>query len=245
MKTSRKLAVVLICVGFFPMMVPAEFRLWTDTKNKVIEAEFVRMSFDAVVLRTANGKELKVSLDSLSEKDREYAMLQCPPKIKITVKDHEDSEIVGGGGGGRRGGGGVVSRISAITADVELIKANKERYGLELKMDLVFIGKTGALDRYTIVGRFSSAFSFTDENKGQYFKSFGPVDIESSSGPSGSRTEYENYLLVVRDRTDQIIAVKAGRAEFEKNAAVLADAESGATYDREFRLISDADSDAE
>jgi hypothetical protein len=244
MRSIRSEFIFMLFVGILPVVASAEFRPWTDLKNNSIEAEFVRMSGETVVLCKQDGRTLKVPLDSLCEVDREYAMLHSPPKMKIIVTDHEDSEV-SSSGGGPRGRGGAVSRVTAITADVELIKSNAECYELELKLDLIFVGKTGSLDRHKIVGRFSSAFTFTADNKGAYADSFGPVDITSGGGPEASSVKYENYLLVVRDRTDQIIAVKAGRADFEKNAAVLVDSKNGAIFDRDFRLISEADASAE
>ncbi len=55
--------------------VVAEMRIWTDEAGKTIEAEHVRTMDAKVMLKLVDGSEIKVSLDTLIEKDR-----RCFPK---------------------------------------------------------------------------------------------------------------------------------------------------------------------
>lgn len=234
MKPIRNTMVMLVCVGFLPGLVQAEFRPWTDSKGNSVEAEYVRMTDDTVVLRKRDGSELKVPLDSLSEEDCQYAMLRNPPKIEIKVDDDMDSETVGYLGGPRSDSS---VRIASVSADVTLRKKSTGRYDAELTVEVLLIGKTAQLDRYTVLERSDSAFCFTEQNKGLYTFACGPADIRNVRGNRNTGVEYEGFLVVVRDSLDAVVAVKGSRIEFEKNVEALLKAGKGALFDKDFKLV--------
>ena len=61
----------------------ADSRMWTDSKGRKVEAEYVMMSRDAAkvtLLKKKDGKELEVPLEVLSEADQRHA-LECREKV--------------------------------------------------------------------------------------------------------------------------------------------------------------------
>ncbi len=63
---------VMRCLVVFLLWESATAREWTNSEGRTIEAEFVEIEGDKVVLEM-NGKTYKVALDSLTEDDREFA----------------------------------------------------------------------------------------------------------------------------------------------------------------------------
>jgi hypothetical protein len=224
---------VVACLGFQQGSL-AEFRPWSDVRGNAIEAEYVRTAGETVVLRKRDGSEIKVPLSSLSEEDRSYAMLQNPPGIEIKVDDRVDREILGY----TRGGGGSGKReLQSIMVEVSLRKTSSEKYDPELVMELFLIGRTKQLNRYVIVEKAESTFSFSDKNKGLHTYSCGPVDIRSMAGNRRAGSEYDGYLAVVRDRRKEIVATKASRLEYIKNADIILGASKGGLFDEDFNLV--------
>lgn len=64
------------------VIAPAQQRTWTDSQNRTLEATLVRSEDDSVVLRLANGKEVKFPLAKLSETDRKFAAGQAQSTAK-------------------------------------------------------------------------------------------------------------------------------------------------------------------
>ena len=69
----------------------AEMRIWTSIKGDTIEAEYVQMfGGNKVVLKTSEGKILKIPVDGLCAKDGEYLASVVLPKIDIKVDVDKD-----------------------------------------------------------------------------------------------------------------------------------------------------------
>jgi len=219
-----------ICAGLLAATAQAEFRAWSDVNGNTVEAEYIRMAVDTVVLRKRDGKEVRVPLNTLSEGDRQYAMLLNPPRIDIVVKDDVDSSML-------RARRNSEARMEAVNVDVQIRKASSEAYDAELSLDVILIGKTLPLSRYEVLEHSRSKFAFSNENKGLHECRCGPVDIRNIKGGRNQGSEYEGYLVVVRDSRNQVIAVKGSRLEFEKNAGALLDADKGDAFDEDFHAI--------
>lgn len=222
------------CIGFQPV-VQAEFRPWSDTKGNAIEAEYIRLAGDTVLLSKRDGSEIKVSLSSLSDEDRIYVMRLNPPRIDVAVDDQVDRETLRYTGG--RSNSGRIQMESIVT-EVTLRKITPEAYEPELSMEILLIGRMEQLDRYVIVEKAASTFRFTDENRGIHTYTCGPLDLRNASGNIRGGTEYEGWLMVVRDSRDEIIVLKSSRLEYEKNAEILLKAQKGGVFDDDFNFIS-------
>jgi len=143
----------------------AELRVWKDSSGKTIEAEHVRTLDDKVILKLEDGSEIRVSLDTLSERDRRYAILQKPPRIEITVSAKVDRENKGYS---RNIGGGFQVQSETVQATVNIRKSSPSPYEAPLKSELYLIGKTERDDQYRILEKSSSKFRFTTENDNEH-----------------------------------------------------------------------------
>jgi hypothetical protein len=81
MKTFVKIAAAVL----FATCVRAEMRTWTSLPGKTVEAEYVRIQFDDVILKSSDGKEIQVPLTSFSGEDKEYIELENPPNLSVDI----------------------------------------------------------------------------------------------------------------------------------------------------------------
>ncbi|MCF7817012.1 MAG: hypothetical protein K9M54_03930 [Kiritimatiellales bacterium] len=213
----------------------SEYRMWTDVGGKQLEAEFVRVVDEKVVLLKRDGSELKVSLDSLNTKDRKYAVLQAPPRIEIKVSTDtdRDNKALGDGYYGR----GFQIQKEAVQLEVTLAKTSPAPYEAPLVSEVYLIGQSGERDGYVILERTQSKFRFTTENKNQYTYSSGRAKLQQLEAGKQIGVEYKGYLAMVKDRTGQMLAMKCSKLEFEKYAKVILAAQRGDLFDEEFNPV--------
>ena len=92
MKIKQSILISAVLVLGLNYSATAEMRIWTDQNGKTIEAEHIRTMDDKVILKMADEVEIKVSLDTLTEKDRKYAILMAPPRVEINVATQTDRD---------------------------------------------------------------------------------------------------------------------------------------------------------
>ena len=71
-----------------------EMRTWTSLPGNTIEAEYVKILFDNVIRKDANGAELKVPLNLFSGEDLKYIELSNPPKLSVDFMKSVDQDFV-------------------------------------------------------------------------------------------------------------------------------------------------------
>ena len=76
MKSLMICVFALICTGSSTLR--AEFRNWTNSEGKTVDAELIKVDGDNVTLRLRNGKTTPYSQAKLSEADRDY-ITKNPP----------------------------------------------------------------------------------------------------------------------------------------------------------------------
>lgn len=207
----------------------AEMRIWTDEKGKTIEAEFVRTTGDKVVLKQQDGKEIQVSLDTLSEKDRRFAILQAPPRIDISVSTDVDRSNKSGPS---NYGPGLQMQKETIDVEVKISKSSSNPYEAPLMAELYLIGQFEKTDYYIVLERSKSRFSFAEENEHM----FDSRDVSLKQLEAGEQLgiEYRGYLTIVRDKTGNILEIKTNKLDFQKNADAILGSERGSVFDENF-----------
>lgn len=76
------LVVMIGIVGVGTAQVPNELRQWQDVSGAYsVQAKFVEVRGDEVVLRTADGRTIPVPIDRLCERDRQFIQSQRPPVV--------------------------------------------------------------------------------------------------------------------------------------------------------------------
>jgi hypothetical protein len=232
---TMKLGIRSIWVAVFMVQaVHAELRVWTDSKGKSIEAEHVRTTTDKVVLRQSDGTELSVSLDTLSEKDRRYAILLAPPRIDISVSTDVDRSNKGYS---RNVGPGMQVQQETIVAEVNIRKSSSAPYEAPLVSEVYLIGRPEQTDHYVILERADSRFRFTTENKNEHTYSSSDVSLKQVESGRSTGLEFEGYLAVVRDKTGTILEMKCNKLDFQKNAEAILGSRRGTVFDEDFNPV--------
>lgn len=90
----KTLAVVFVSWTVFCSTASAEVRVWTDKSGKHrIKADLVEVRDDQVVLKTATGKQITVSLDRLSVSDRQYVQSQRSSALPADDPKHSPFQV--------------------------------------------------------------------------------------------------------------------------------------------------------
>lgn len=212
----------------------AEYRVWTDADGKQLEAEFVRVVDEKVVLLKRDGSELKVSLDTLSMADRKYAVVQAPPRIEIKVStdtDRENKTV-----DDRRGPGLQIQKES-IQLEIFIRKTSAAPYEAPLVSTVYLMGKSAQRDGYVLLERTQSKFRFTTGTKNQHTYSSAKARLQQLEAGKQVGVEYQGYLVVVKDRTGTVLEMKCSKLDFEKNSKTIMDAQPGAVFDKDFNPV--------
>lgn len=208
----------------------AELRVWTDLNGQTIEAEHVRTLSDQVVLKQSDGTEIRVSLDTLSERDRKYAILQTPPRINISVSI--DNDRTNTGYGNRRS---IQVQEESISVKATFRKSSSSPYEAPLRAELYLIGSPEQKDGYVILDKRAEHFSFSTENKNQHVFESRDIKLKQLEVGREIGIEYKGYLVAVRDKTGEVISLKCSKLTFEKNAVTIMAGKKGSMYDGEFK----------
>ncbi len=208
----------------------AESRIWTSKKGDAIEAEYVKMFAGKVVLKTNDGKMLKVPVDGLCAADREYLAAVIPPKIEISVDVDVGSESDYSSYDYDR-------KSESIKCLAVLKKTNKEPCNRKFTAHIYVFARKEKGDTRWLVSCVKKPVSFADVNVARFTTPVARVEYTKSySGSRGFR--YEGYLVVVvDDDTGQIAAIKSNQGKYEKSWSKIKDASKGAQFDRSFDLM--------
>ncbi|MBT8042084.1 MAG: hypothetical protein KJN98_02860 [Pontiella sp.] len=236
MNNTFRFGVVALLVFGGTVSAMAELREWKDQSGKVILAEHVATTGDRVVLRLEDGSEIKVSLDTLSEKDRRHAVLLTPPRIDISVSAKVDRTNTDMDKGMRRRGG-VQIQEESIVATVTLKKSSPAPYEAPLQAIVYLMGQPEQHDGYVVIDRATSRFTFTTENKNQHTFTGNEVNLTSAQAGMERGIEYKGYIAVVRDKQGNRIAMKCSKLDFEKNADAIIGSKKGAIFDEDFNPV--------
>jgi len=196
-----------------PATVPQEredtspLRTWTGMDGKTIEAEYVMVMGDKVVLKTAKGKQKRIPLVQLSPEDREYIELSNPPKFNIdfSAKTKQVFSVVHGSSSGETVG-------YDYCAKVRLKQISSGDYNHQLHVECFAIGKEVEGNRFYLIDRQESSFMPTKKNGKSHEFSGRTVRLEnywlvfSRSKQEQHRGQKQHgYLITVTDERGKII----------------------------------------
>lgn len=210
----------------------AEARVWTDVKGKTIEAEQVKMLNDQVLLRLSDGREIKVSLESLSVADRSAAMLNQPPtlELKVSSKTSRSNSSLRDAGRGSR----VQIEEESTQVSVAVQKTSSAPYELPLNAVLYVIGEWGG-GQLEVLDKVSKTFSYSEKSQAFELKS---AAFESMKRQNGERrTEYKGWLVMVLDPNGEIISIKSSSREYTEHAEKLMAANKGTALDSDYSVL--------
>lgn len=215
-----------------PTAPPAESnsRIWTAKDGKTIEAEFSVALADQAVLKTSEGKVIKVPLNQLSESDREYIELADPPEFNITFTKQSSQRILKTSGYVNE----EPPRILDYTFGVKMKQTSASSYNHALNVEYFSSGVQHHDDRkFKLLDRGSSSFTPGKENQHAHQFHGDPVELMSYDQlKQRSGIKYKGYLVVVTDERGIIIQHNASNPWLFENLENLRQIPVGAFMDK-------------
>lgn len=191
----------------------AEMRTWTFKTGETLEAELVKIQFDKIVLKDADGKEWtidKVQFE-FSDEDQELLALESPPTLKLEFRKsivRKNFSMVRG----------AEDRLPEQRANfgAEVKQTSSTDYPYELTIEFFAIGKELKGSRFIVLDRYSQTFTLTKENKREFkFESPRTINLTdlwpNNSTYSRRGEQYDGFLVMVKDKRGKIIAMDASR----------------------------------
>jgi hypothetical protein len=229
---KKYIAVICVLMGL-AFSVSAEMRIWSDKKGNTIEAEFVSIMGSKAVLKTPEGKTLKVPVSGLCAADKKFLASSIPPTIKIKVDVDNDEEKL-------HDDGYYVSKQETVSCTIELKKTSKEACNRKFTAH-AFVFAENLLDdskkiviykehKFQFIG--SAVISFSTDSA--VMKN---SDGYSSQSNGKSGAEYHGYLVIVEDDRGGIIAIKSNQTTYEKNIMKIKGRKIGTRFDKNYKIL--------
>lgn len=214
----------------------SEMRIWSDKKGNTVEAEYVQIIGSKVVLKTREGKTLKVPASGLSAADKKYLADNIPPEISIEVDVDKDRDTLESYSS-EYGTYGYERKAESVACNVEIKQTNREECNRSFNARIYVIGENQATKRSRILDISEQTFDF----KSSKIYSFNsePVTMEYSDsshfGKDGYR--YAGYLVCILDEKDKIVKIEASKTSYESNVVKIQSAKEGNTLDNNFNVV--------
>lgn len=230
MKTKKTITfLAALAATFVCTSAIAESRIWTDSSGKTIEAEQIKLLNNQVLLRLVDGREIKVSLDTLSAGDRALAMLNQPPTldVRISAKTSRSNSSLRDAGRASR----VQVQEESIGINVRIRKSSSAVYEAALTAELYVIGERE--NGYEVLSKTESTFGFSKEGGTEHAFSSAPLTVEKLAD-RGPGVEYTGYLLVVTDSRGEVVELESSSGSIERAAAAILAAHEGTRLNTDF-----------
>lgn len=229
---KKILGAVCIILFSWTFQVHAEMRTWTSVKGDTIEAEFIKKTGNTVILKTSQGKQLKIPASGLSKADHEYLLGAIPPKIKITVKVDVDRD--------KQGDGYFFEETEeSHMVSVSIKKTNREKSNQKFKAQLYIIAQSKKnSSEKKLIGYETHDFSFVDRDEANFSGTSKVTSTQSYYTKTGFR--FEGYLVCVEDASGKVIAVDTKLTLYEKNLHNLKKASEGDLLSKDLSVLESA-----
>lgn len=224
---------VVLCSVILGSACGEKMRTWTSKKGDTIEAMFVRtFAGGKVILKTSDGKDLKIPVSGLSVKDQEYVASLVPPKLKINADFDADSETA-------RESEYYVEKLETVKGVVDIEKTNKEPCSKTFTIRAYVFAKKMGGKSYWLIGYTEKKDSFKGTAKNIGFRTaVAETAYETSSWEDPTGFRYDGYLVVVEDDAGETVAIDSNRGIYEKNWNKIKGAEKGHEFNRDFDRMS-------
>jgi hypothetical protein len=225
MKATMKISIRLaLTAALLSTSAIAEPRVWTDAKGKTIKAELVRVLNSQAELRLASGREISVSLNTLSEDDRRFAMLSQMPTLELNVAAKTDRTSASLFQIGRASPAQIKKESTVVTVDV--LKLSFAAYEEPLKAVLYVMGADDD-ENVVVLDKATKTFTYLGQNK--EFEFVSAAYETETRGDVINGEAYEGWLVAVFDSRGTVVAMKSSAPEFERNADALLAVETAAS----------------
>jgi hypothetical protein len=179
-------------------------RVWSLADGKSLQAEFVNVIGDKVVLKGARGNLRKIPLAQVSAEDRKFIELAQPPTFNFSFFKSTSQQKI------------KLSPFAQLSTDVPKIidyvfTANLEQtsvrsYGSELQVEFFAIGEEIDGDNYILLDRQQSSFIPDKANERSHrFSGKAVRMMDYTFGRQRRGEKYGGYLITVTDERGRII----------------------------------------
>ncbi len=189
-----------------------KLRTWTLDDGQSIEAELVNQTSENAWIKTADGREIKVPADKLSEDDRLYLRLDDVPRMRIDFTEKIDALTSPPNELGRFSDTRRPVEIKEYRFKARVKIMDTTRYTYPLTVEYFAIGREReGKNNYVLWQRSSKTFTPSRDNNFQMeFGSQEPIRRIVKSMMAGSSRmrgeDYDTYLVTVTDQRGKIIA---------------------------------------
>jgi len=181
-------------------------REWTGPDGKRLEAEFVAMIGDKVVLKDSRGRQRKIPFVLLSGENQEFIELANPPKFNISFSKQSNQRILKQSPYNSTPPPKLLDYV--FSASLKQTSAGLYRHGLHV--EFFAIGEEIDGDNYILLDRQESHFTPSKENQQSIAfsgENITLIDYRLWDGATTRRGEkYGGYLVVVTDVRGEIVA---------------------------------------
>lgn len=213
-----------------------EMRIWSDKQGNEIEAEYVQRIGAKVVLKTADGRKVKVPMSGLSADDMAYMAALIPPKIVIDVDPDLDRDTVESYSSAY-GTYGRDTKSEIVKCRVELKKTNQEPTSRRFVAHLYIIGRNLAGDTRKLFSYTKYEFDFKNGDSAQFSSDPVRSQYTKSNYSSNYGFRYEGYLVYVEDTAGELLKLESSSSKYEKYLHKLKEAKPEMELDSDFDLI--------
>lgn len=226
---KRLMLGVLIIVVFSGWTTLADMRIWTDQKGNSIEAEFINIIGDKVVLRSDERGVIQVPINGLCIADKKYLASNIPPKIKLDVRVLKDNKHLGSYSDYKE---------ETVFCKIIITKTNQEpcdkNFVVHVYLFFKNVGSNGLIAKD--INTFS--FDFSADSKVEFSTS--PVKVEhyrSAYENYKCGEKYDGYLVFIKDAQGNLICSKGSSLLYEKNISQIEVAKQGARFDAKLNPV--------
>jgi hypothetical protein len=207
-------------------------RIWTVDGETSLEAEFVLVMGDKVVLKNRKNKQVKIPKKRFCEDDLHYISLVSPPRFTINFKTNRrqqrapdqppDTWVR-------------PIQIFGYEFGVDIIQKSSADYPHQLTVEFFAIGDEVDGDNFVLLDRQKDTFILSSDNKRTY--SFKGEKVETIKkgilpGTPLHGVDYSGYLVTVSDERGQIIQHSATREFLFENLEALKKVVVGRHFDK-------------
>lgn len=190
-----------------------------------------------VVLKTPEGKTLKVPASGLSEADKKYLASNIPPKLKIEVDVDKDRETLASYSS-TYGTYGYERKAETIKCTVTVSKTNRDACDKSFKAIIYVFGESIESKRIRVLDVSEQAVSFKNSKSTSFSSDPATVEFSDSSYRGKDGCRYAGYLVIVIDEQEQVVKFESSKTAYENHIAQIREAKENNSLDKDFCVIS-------
>jgi hypothetical protein len=205
-------------------------RVWTMRDGRTIEAEFNTILAGNLILKTVEGKQVKIPMNKVSDADIDYSRLTMPPELHIELSKKSLQSKWGDTWNAEP----LSVRGSVWTFTAKIKQTSIRPYGFGLTAELYVIGSEIGGNKQILLDRQTADFTLSKENE-MSFKFSGKevelIDYTINGERRGQR--YDTFLVVITDSRGETIAHRTPSKQLFRNLDNLRKIQVGWYFDKD------------